>query len=288
MNKMKKFITLGLCGIMLTSNTFVTKASTVTYTPEQIVLNTSEGRLVLDVNETSKEIIVKQINQNGDTISQSIYDKSTNKIIELDKHKNQTTLNLSDIIEISKGDYIDTYAAPSGYTLLGSHKMLTTEMPGKMYTMKVSHKRIYDGPTTYTIKSGTYKVTSLVVGIVAGLALSSTLGSVIANDIVMELVAAGVGYITDAVITTKIGVTLSSDQYTHSFYAEDSASPTKYNVTFNSGKEFIITDINGGSFKNKVYTEGTVKNHYTAGGNTRAVLLYKLFIQAYGTPGNEI
>jgi hypothetical protein len=288
MNKMNKFIALGLCGIMLTSNAFVTKASTVTYNPEQIVLNTNEGRLILDVNETSKEIIVKQVDQNGSTISQSIYDKSTNKIIELDKNKNQTTLNLSDIIEISKVDNTDSYAAPSGYDLLGTHKMLTAEMPGKMYNMKVSHKRIYDGQTTYTIKSGAYKVTSLVVGIVGGLALGSTLGSVIANDIVMELVSAGFGAIVDAIITMKIGVTLAAKQYTHSFYAEDSASPSKYNVTFNDGKEFIINDISAGSFSNKTYTEGTVKKHYTAGGNTRSVLLYKLFTQAYGEPGNEI
>ena len=167
-----------------------------------------------------------------------------------------------------------------GSANLGVTKFQIFAFTGYKY-METDWAKYYDGSSTYTISSYSGTVASYVIAVT----LSLVLPQYIASEVVVAVIAAGLGIAIGDSLQISTTITLLSDRYSHVFLSNDANAPMNYNTGSYVGYEYIIKDLNHPEYINNTYYDGYVLNDYY---NREPDLYSTLFFNTYGVYGTPV
>ena len=222
------------------------------------------GEYKLVLWDSGNIVYAEQYNSQGNLISSATANRSNGEIITSNAIANYR-FNVSDIVET-----ISTEILPSTYAFkkVGTFPVYNRIDLDRhsMYLYEDIGSAVH---TTYSIRSFNGTITSLAVGIAAGMLVPAS----IASKIVASIISAGLGVLGGDILNIGTKITLAADKYNLKYYGKDSKTGKKSD-TYDKSYKYIVTDEESGKL-NEVYYDGS---HYDSNNNDATSLLMQYIV----------
>ena len=234
----------------------------------KIVSYIGEYKLVLW--ELGNIVYAEQYDSQGTLIVSGNANK-TNGEINIFNNNTYSKFNATEIVET-----ISTNLLPTTYSFkrVGTYTAWSALYPER-YSMYLYEDQGSATHTTYSIRSFSGTIASLVLGIAAGLIVPAS----IASKIVTSIISAGLGLITGEILNIGTKITLAADKYNLKYYGQDSETRKK-SKTYDATYKYIITDEESKKLNEVYYTTNA---YYDPAEGPTPMLMQFIVPNLYGT-----
>ena len=234
----------------------------------KIVSYIGEYKLVLW--ELGNIVYAEQYDSQGTLIVSGNANK-TNGEINIFNNNTYSKFNATEIVET-----ISTNLLPTTYSFkrVGTYTAWSALYPER-YSMYLYEDQGSATHTTYSIRSFSGTIASLVLGIAAGLIVPAS----IASKIVTSIISAGLGLITGEILNIGTKITLAADKYNLKYYGQDSETRKK-SKTYDATYKYIITDEESKKLNEVYYTTNA---YYDPAEGHTPMLMQFIVPNLYGT-----
>lgn len=234
----------------------------------KIVSYIGEYKLVLW--ELGNIVYAEQYDSQGTLIVSGNANK-TNGEINIFNNNTYSKFNATEIVET-----ISTNLLPTTYSFkrVGTYTAWSALYPER-YSMYLYEDQGSATHTTYSIRSFSGTIASLVLGIAAGLIVPAS----IASKIVTSIISAGFGLITGEILNIGTKITLAADKYNLKYYGQDSETRKK-SKTYDATYKYIITDEESKKLNEVYYTTNA---YYDPAEGPTPMLMQFIVPNLYGT-----
>lgn len=195
------------------------------------------------------EVYVEQYDSDGTLVETNIGNRTTKKV-KVISDTEVYTMNADDVIKI-----VSTEELPVPYSFSKIDTIKAYSAVDKLTKNMYLYQEIGSAQRTgYRIEKYNGKVANFVANLATGISVSAA----IANAMLDNLVASGIGVITGTIIEIFSSIYVSCDAYAYNYYGKDSTSGEKSSTLKKAGYKYIVNDDLKDAFNGEVYYDGFV------------------------------